>query len=159
MLSCESTPGQGAVFTLLLPLCDAAPEPERSNAPRRFANGLRALIIDDECGVRIAVGHLLLEAGLRVRSAPNAAEALALLAAEPEIDVVLLDRCLPDGPGENLVPRIRALAPRARILFFCGYALEPDVADCADGVVYKPATGADLLDAIIRTLEPAAPKT
>jgi two-component system cell cycle sensor histidine kinase/response regulator CckA len=105
------------------------------------------LIVDDELSVRIAVDQVLQQAGFRVRCAAGGAEAIALLAKDGRVDVILLDRAMPDGPGERFVPRIRELS-KARILFFSGQSIEPSIAALADGVISKPADGETLIAAV-----------
>jgi PAS domain S-box-containing protein len=151
-IACCSQPGGGSTFTVLLPLSDQSAGPVTRLSGQPLPRSLCALLVDDEAAVRNAVGHVLVDAGLRVLSAGNGADALAQLAGEPETDVVLLDRSMPDGPGECLVPRMRELAPRARILFFSGETLEPELVGLADGIVQKPVHGRQLLDAIGRVL-------
>jgi two-component system, cell cycle sensor histidine kinase and response regulator CckA len=151
-ITCQSAPGEGTTFTVLLPLsrerCTSAETPGH----QPLAKNVCALLVDDEAAVRSAVGHVLSDAGVRVLSAGNGAEALAHLAVEPDTDVVLLDRLMPEGPGEYLLPRMRELAPHARILFFSGEAIAPELVALADGVVPKPIQGRQLLDAIGRVL-------
>jgi two-component system cell cycle sensor histidine kinase/response regulator CckA len=151
-ISCHSEPGEGTTFTVLLPLSQAPCTQVQTPSHRPLAKSVCALLVDDEAAVRSAVGHVLSDAGVRVLSAGNGAEALAHLADEPDTDVVLLDRSMPEGPGERLLPRMRELAPHARILFFSGEAIEPELVALADGVVPKPVQGRQLLDAIGRAL-------
>jgi CheY-like chemotaxis protein len=148
-LTCRSVPGAGTTFTVTLPLAHEPLPASAKHAREPHARGLCALIVDDEGAVRAAVGEVLAEAGLRVLGAGGGAEALALLAQHSEVDVVLLDRSMPGGAGETFVPRMREIAPRARILFFTGQMLEPQIAALADGVVHKPVENSELL-AVIR---------
>ena len=39
-----------------------------------------------------------------------------------QIDAVILDRKLPDGKAEELLPRIKQLAPRAAVIIVTGYS-------------------------------------
>ena len=55
----------------------------------------------------------------------------------------------------DFIARIRALSPRARIVFLSGQMVEPQVAALADAVVQKPVTGPSLIDAIHRVLQDA----
>jgi PAS domain S-box-containing protein len=151
-LTCRSEPGEGTTFTVLLPLSGERSRSAETPCHQPLAKNVCALLVDDEAAVRSAVGHVLSDAGVRVLSAGNGAEALAHLAVEPDTDVVLLDRSMPEGPGEHLLPRMRELAPHARILFFSGEAIEPELVALADGVVPKPIQGRELLDAIGRAL-------
>src|SRR5436309_3198260 len=57
----------------------------------------------------------------QVVEAGSAAEALRQDYAAPLL-AVILDRKLPDGTAEELLPRLRRLAPQAAILIVTGYA-------------------------------------
>jgi two-component system cell cycle sensor histidine kinase/response regulator CckA len=150
-IECRSEEGRGTTFIVSLP---RSREPvlvlrsgRESEPPQRRVG---VLLVDDEVAIRNAVGQVLQDAGIRVIGAGSGAEALARLAQEPEIDVVMLDRSMPDGPGENIIARVRELAPRARVAFFSGQAMEPQLALLADAIVHKPVDGRELVDAIVR---------
>jgi CheY-like chemotaxis protein len=153
-VTCESVQGVGTTMTVTLPTSSDAPRgiAARSDAPE--VPGRRVLLVDDEAAVRTTLSYVLSEAGITVVLADSGSAALEVLARQG-IDVVLLDRSMPGGSGEPFITRIRALAPRTRILFLSGQMVEPAVAALADGVVQKPVTGPALLDAIHRALHSA----
>ena len=62
--------------------------------------------------------------------------------------VVLLDRSMPDGLGETIIPDLRRHLPNAHIFLFTGQDVEPEVAALADGILAKPVTSDDLLRAV-----------
>ncbi len=68
---------------------------------------------------------------------------------------MLLDRSMPDGLGETIIPELRRHLPNARILLFTGQDVEPEVAALADGVLAKPVTSDDLLRAVEGALRKA----
>ena len=151
-LDCVSESGVGTTFTIRLPLSND--RSSQSQLPRQgtLPQGLCALLVDDEVAVRAAISELLRETGVRVRTAASGREALISLAEHSDIDVVLLDRSMPDAPGESFVPRIREIAPRAKILFFTGQTIELEVAAIVDGIVQKPVQSKDLIVAMQRVL-------
>jgi DNA-binding response OmpR family regulator len=104
--------------------------------------------------VRTTLSYVLGESGITVLLADSGHAALEVLARQ-SVEAVLLDRSMPGGAGETFIPRMRALAPRARILFLSGQMVEPQVAALADAVVQKPVTGPALLEAIHRVLQSA----
>jgi DNA-binding NtrC family response regulator len=57
----------------------------------------------------------------RVDTAASVAEALNR-ANWAEYSAILLDRLLPDGNAEELLPRLKVLAPEAAIMIVTGYA-------------------------------------
>jgi PAS domain S-box-containing protein len=151
-LSCTSETGAGTTFTIVLPISTESRDQVSSGAREALPGGVAMLLVDDEPSVRNAVGQVLRDAGLRVLTAASGDEALTVLGRGPAIDVVLLDRSMPDAPGETFVPRIRELAPNARVLFFTGQTIDARIAALADGIVHKPVLGEELLTAVRRAL-------
>jgi two-component system cell cycle sensor histidine kinase/response regulator CckA len=157
-ITCESKPGAGTTFSLYLRSAgslSAAPR-GRSEAPPR--GGVETvLVIDDEPGIRNVVSLMLESAGYTAKVAASGPEALELL-ADPRvasvIALILLDVSMPGIPGPELRRRLRALVPRARILYFTGYAVEAIDAD--DIVVEKPVSEARLLRTVRAALDRAS---
>jgi PAS domain S-box-containing protein len=121
----ESQPGQGSVFSLVLPWSAAAaatsvspPEPGE-HAPAEGLplppQGLRVLVVDDNEANRTLVGEYLASHACKVMAAGSGSEALALLAQDPLPDQVLLDVRMPGIDGIEILARIRA-QPRTRDL-------------------------------------------
>ncbi|GGF12811.1 DNA-binding response regulator [Aliidongia dinghuensis] len=77
---------------------------------------MKILIIDDHPLLRAGLARLLtLEFQAEVAEAGNAAEGWAKFCADRP-DVTVLDLNLPDQGGLSLLPRLRAMDPRARIV-------------------------------------------
>jgi signal transduction histidine kinase/ActR/RegA family two-component response regulator len=110
-------PGQGAVFTVKLPLMRAptAGEAERHPTPGvaenepdlRRLDGLHILLVDDEADSNEAVGNLLASCGADVRAAGSAADARDILAGW-QADVLVSDIGMPDEDGYALIASLRA---------------------------------------------------
>jgi len=106
-------PGEGATFTVLLPLFHpraATPELPASTSPPHDSElaGRRILVVDDEEDGREMLKLLLEEHGARVTTAASTAEALRLLATErPEL--LVSDIGMPGEDGYALISRVRAL--------------------------------------------------
>jgi len=77
--------------------------------------------VDDNRLVRELFVASLTGHGASCRSAIHGAEALVRVAEEVP-DVIVLDLALPDGDGAELTPRLRALAPGARIIGVSAHA-------------------------------------
>ena len=68
----------------------------------------RVLMIDDDARLAAMVRDYLAPGGFDVTLAGDAAQGLALLAAEPGVELVILDLMLPDADGLDTCRRIRA---------------------------------------------------
>ncbi|MFY9254582.1 MAG: PAS domain S-box protein [Fuerstiella sp.] len=82
---------------------------------------LSVLIVDDDAGTRSSLRRILLLDGYAVEEADSIATALDRQSWQ-EYVAILLDRRLPDGTAEDLLPQLRQLAPHASILIITGYA-------------------------------------
>jgi response regulator RpfG family c-di-GMP phosphodiesterase len=79
------------------------------------------LAVDDEPNILSALRRLLRSTGWRLLTAANAAEALALLAAEP-VDAVLSDMRMPGMDGVQLLERVSLGWPQTARLLLTGQA-------------------------------------
>jgi len=107
-------PGQGATFTVMLPLTlDAevatAKVAARTNGGGAPLAGLRIVVADDQDDSRDLIEFLLTQQGAVVTVAASAAEAFAAVKGHPP-DVLLSDIEMPDENGYALIGRVRALA-------------------------------------------------
>ena len=83
---------------------------------------MKFLIIDDHALVREALASVLmhLRPGSEVIEVPTAAAGLAVLRADPAVDLVLLDVRLPDGSGLDLLPHISAQSIGTAVVVLSG---------------------------------------
>jgi PAS domain S-box-containing protein len=147
----ESRPYLGATFSLYLPTCDAAAQSTESVYPAEdAARPARLLVVDDDDAVRSIVERLLRSAGHAVWTASGARHALVVLAETAPIDLVFLDRAMPDRPGSAIVDDIRRLAPRAKIVYLTGQDVPVHERRVVEDVLYKPVTRAALLEVVAR---------
>jgi PAS domain S-box-containing protein len=82
---------------------------------------MRVLVVDDDPDTRANLCDILELDDYRVETAGSVAEVLRR-DDWGRLDAVLLDRRLPDGSAEDLLPRLRRLAPDAAVLVVTGYA-------------------------------------
>ncbi len=138
-ISVESTPGKGTTFRVSLPTDDGvglvvpkSSEPPPISTPRSSpAPGARPrlLIIDDERALGSA-----LEAALRERYAVTVTgggqEALDLMLAGKNYEVILCDLLMPGLTGMDVHARLREVRPRlaSRMVFMTGAPLMPAIA-------------------------------
>lgn len=122
----ENEPGQGARFTIDLPV--AAPAPEEIRAPESRAVATlapqRILVVDDEPEVAGVLSELLESDGHTVDTARNGKEALERIAQRP-YDVILSDTKMPTLDGEGLFRELERRHPalRRRLAFITGDVL------------------------------------
>lgn len=107
--------GQGATFTVELPLLDRPDEGEPTEAlPELEADlsGIRVLAVDDEPDTRALVAVLLGQSGAEVMTVASAVEVFSQLSSfQP--DILVSDIAMPGIDGCTLIRRIRAL-PKAK---------------------------------------------
>lgn len=122
-------PGQGAEFTVSLPLVNQAPNTE--NAPSlptaAGAQALRILIIDDNVDSATGLSLCLESLGYELRSAHTGKEGVAA-ARTYHPDAILLDIGLPDIDGCEVARRLREERSlnNARIVAMTGYSGDAD---------------------------------
>jgi PAS domain S-box-containing protein len=118
--------GQGATFTVWLPIVAAAPAPVPSSLPNEpAAEGGRILMVDDEPAVAASMAMLLEIMGYKVAVAESGQEALEKATAfRPQ--VVLLDIGLKGMDGFETARRLRQLpqAGEMYVVAVTGYADE-----------------------------------
>src|SRR4051812_34748299 len=86
------------------------PRPRR---PGEGRSGLAVLVVDDEPMLAEELADGLREEGFEVFTANSAAEALALLHADPGIGVLVSDIRMPGGTGLSLAAEVLATEPEA----------------------------------------------
>jgi len=153
IIAVESTPAQGATFSVTLPV--TAPPVAKPAAPpaKTFPKDLRVLVVDDEAGLREMMAEALAGQGARVETAPGGRQALEILARVP-VDVLVLDVRMPEVSGTDLWTRIsRANPALARRTVFCtGDVIGPETHDLIAGTgcpsVSKPFEWTRFFDAV-----------
>jgi PAS domain S-box-containing protein len=131
-----SEAGQGTSVRLFLPAMSTGGPPDRlqgrsgaeEEADAVVGGDEVILVVEDDVRVRRVAVARLKDTGYRVIEAGSGAEALALVDAHPEIDLLFTDVVMPGGMnGDELAKAVRAIKPRIKVLFTSGYA-EPSIA-------------------------------
>lgn len=88
----------------------------------------RVLVVDDSRAVAVSTARIL-AATYEVIVSHSGADALSLLAAGEQFDVILCDLLMPHLSGFELYDRLGAEMPdlRSRMVFVTGGTLEPEV--------------------------------
>jgi CheY-like chemotaxis protein len=119
--------GIGTSVRVFLPLAvGAEPQSKRTRAEKPvIGGGERILVVEDDAFVRSHVVTSLEGLGYRVSVAADGREALSLLHAGLNPDLLFTDIVMPGGvSGWELAQRAREIMPDLRVLFTSGYPLE-----------------------------------
>ena len=151
-ITCRSTVGSGAEFTMVLPSADIAGSPARAGGSKPVVRDEMVAIVDDEAEVRRVIRLVLERAGHKVVEAGSVADAVTLLSKPSEIRLVLLDRSLPDGTGRQVLEAVPNLTERMKIVLFSGQDVPDDEVELAHAILAKPVTADELLEVVRRQL-------
>ena len=158
-IACDSEPGKGTTVGLYLNPAAGAPtaaaEPAAGRSSHRRGVGT-ILLAEDDDSVRHLMGAVLERGGFTVLSAVNGEEGLQMLAARPDIDLVLLDLLMPKVSGREVLQRMPPGAAPPVILF-TGYAVPEDVDERVVATLEKPISPGDLIDCVTRVLQERRP--
>lgn len=172
-VSARSAPGQGACFTVRIPLelvTPTHPGPALSGsrqdcgpaATRPGTRSLDVLLVEDHAINRKLAEILLERMGHRVETATDGQEALDSLQRR-HFDVVLMDVMMPNVDGVTALQRLREREAlqgrRTPVLMVTAHAMTGDrerfLAAGADGYVSKPLSPQDLCQEMERVLHPS----
>ena len=102
---------------------------------------LRILIVDDEPEIREEMAEYLVGKGYRVIVAGDGPEGLAKFRAEP-CDLVITDMKMPGMAGDEVIRRLREIAPGLPVVVLTGHYSTQDLEDArragAGAVLHKP---------------------
>jgi two-component system cell cycle sensor histidine kinase/response regulator CckA len=128
----DSPPGQGAAFSILLPVRRSVSLPSRASGARRKAAESSAarpggrpatvLLVEDQDAVRRFAGRALRGAGYAVIEADGGEAALAVIDREgPALDLVVTDLSMPRVDGLAVIRHARAAKPGIAVLCVSGF--------------------------------------
>jgi PAS domain S-box-containing protein len=155
--------GQGATFSVRLPLVDSKTKTEDDNRNQTAARpmklaGVSILVVDDEFDSRELLAEILRQYGAQTRSAGSASEALAEIdRAKPQ--VLLSDIGMPLVDGYELIREIRQRIGENEMIAIAltglgsGKDKERALADGFQQCIVKPVDPDRLVDAIERRLQ------
>jgi PAS domain S-box-containing protein len=156
--------GEGTVFSLVFPVTNHLPH---LSAPRikRLDHMLdavedkhtKALLVDDEDGLRTLMGEALKDQGFDVLQAADGEEGVEQFRRHAdEIDVVVLDLTMPKLNGDEAFEQMIALRPDACVILCSGYTKEEVNLQFEGrkvaGFIEKPFTPSELITKIQTTL-------
>ena len=142
---CESAPGEGTRFRVLLPRqVSYVPDHTEVVPPDAVGGTETILVIDDEPPVRLIAESILKRKGYRLISSSGGRKGVEICSdLSISIDLVLLDYTMPEISGRDAFKAIRAVRPDLPVVFCSGYpldmdAIEMEVGSRPDGFVQKP---------------------
>ncbi|HEV6968666.1 ATP-binding protein [Roseateles sp.] len=148
----DSLVGHGTTVRMSFPRHAGATEsgPDEPSAATAPSPGSVVLLVDDNPDVLEATSALLQQAGLAVRTAASAAQALALLDGGLRPDMLVSDIVMPGGmDGLGLAQQTRQRLPSLRIVLATGYSsAAADARAQGFTVLRKPYESARLLTAL-----------
>jgi PAS domain S-box-containing protein len=160
----ESEPGRGSTFSFTAAFETQSPGCQSADAEPDRLRGTSALIVDDNATNRLLLRELLMRWGMMpslAASAPAALEVLSEAAAlGTPFDLVLSDVMMPEVDGYQLAERIRQRPELdgAAVILLSSADTQHDTARCrlarVSAYLTKPVKQSELLDAILRALDP-----
>jgi hypothetical protein len=156
-----SAPGQGATFTVYLPVLPVEQVVERrAQAPPHVAPGLHAgatiLVVDDEPAVRATAARILERSGFVVLQATDGADALLVVDQQGLPQLVLTDLMMPGLGGAELARLLRERWPGLPVIFMSGYSPEElhrqGVLNSESDLLLKPFTLSELIVSVTASL-------
>jgi len=120
----------------------------------------KILIIDDEKLIRWALEQHLVKQGYQVATAESAEKGLVLL-TEDAPDLLLLDNCLPDMTGIQLLEKLHIREQRFKVIMITAYDMEETAVKTMNLGAYeyisKPFNLEELTALIKKTLDTEHP--
>jgi signal transduction histidine kinase len=161
-IAVDSEPGRGSSFRVYLPRCArsaTAPAGRADAIAPAAARPRKLLLIEDDRAVRRAMRRMLERAGYVVVEAATGRGALASMARELDIGLVVTDVLMPDMNGIEVARRLTTLYPHLPVLFVSGHKdglTESDGLPPTHGFLGKPFQPDQLLAKIDELIAAAA---
>jgi PAS domain S-box-containing protein len=145
-----SEPGHGTTVRVYLPRHAGAGGAIDANAPGIGAEMAQAktgeviLVVEDDEKIRFLAVEALRDFGYTIIQASDAAQALAVLALQPRIDLLFTDIVMPDMNGRQLADKARETRPDLKVLYTTGFTrnavVHNGVLDPGVALIAKPFT-------------------
>ena len=127
----DNVAGQGARFTIYLPVHAAGPAKAAARSAARvtpkpaetWGTGT-VLLVEDEDMVRAVAERALVRQGYHVLAAEHGEAALELLDSHGRPDLLISDVVMPTMDGPTMVAKVRERYPDLPVIFMSGYAEE-----------------------------------
>ncbi|MBD2210059.1 response regulator [Nostoc linckia FACHB-104] len=160
--------GQGATFTVKLPLLEAkhpqtsekAAIVESISSPELPLNNVQLLVVDDDTDTRLFLKAALQQSGAAVRAVSSVNEAMLAIQDYPP-EILISDIGMPEEDGYTLIRKIRLLEPerggQIPAIALTAYAREEDSTEAIAAGFHmyasKPIEPAKLINMIVKLLK------
>jgi PAS domain S-box-containing protein len=159
-ITVDSTPGSGAVFTILLPVVK---RPGRSDTDRyeQLPTGTeRILFIDDEISIGKMAARVLDGLGYHVTQLIDSKKALELFRTQPDaFDLVVTDLAMPNLTGDKLSVELMKIRPEIPVILITGFSENISPKRVADlgikALTHKPVVHDNLAKTVRKVLDDA----
>jgi PAS domain S-box-containing protein len=157
-ISVHSKPGQGALFTIYLPVTGKRQEHHPYQSEKLPTGTERILFVDDEASIAKMGGQALERLGYTVSIRTSSIEALELFRKKPnDFDLVITDMTMPNMTGDRLAIELMKIRHDIPVILCTGYSKRiSDEMASEIGVkafIYKPIVKADLAKTIRKVLD------
>jgi CheY-like chemotaxis protein len=162
-LKIYSEPGQGTTVKIYLPrlfTAETPAEPLKPVPPAPSGERRKVLLVEDDERVRAFAEEALRDLGYEVAPAESAAEALARIRGEPDVDLLLTDVVMPDLNGRQLAEQVLKLKPGLPVIYMTGFTrnavVHNGMLDPGVNFLAKPFTVDQLAAKVREALDSAA---
>lgn len=122
-ITARSELGEGATFTLLLPLAGKARQEEAGEEEAAVTGQGRILLVDDEEDLVAINTQLLEDLGYKVTGLTDSRTALKAVASTPDaFDLIVTDQTMPGLTGAKLAEAVYAIRPDLPVILCTGYS-------------------------------------
>jgi CheY-like chemotaxis protein len=112
----------------------------------------KVLVVDDEPDVLAVMSGVLERAGYETTTAPGPRQALEILTAGGEFDLVVTDVVMPDMCGPELAEQVRRLTPSSAVLLMSGCIPAGDRIPRGVPFLGKPFLPSEVLRSVAKAL-------
>lgn len=157
-ISVSSQPGEGATFTIYLPVTNQKKVSEPSFVEDLPGGSERILCVDDEENLVRLLRRMLEKYGYHVQTCTDSVAALERFQTEPDsFDLVITDMTMPKMTGDQLASAFLAIKPDIPIILLSGFSKKMSEQRAIElgikAFEQKPIEKANLLKTVRRVLD------